>query len=85
MKLRVEFNVDMKDKGLVAAANMTIDDAPCAPELGDIVPIGDALFRVVQRAFFVEKSTIELSVGSNDRVVIVCTLVSLTEGDKHAE
>lgn len=75
MKLKVDFEIINPETNEVTPANMTLDNPPIAPMVGDLIPTESACFRVVQRAYIPERSRIEIG---KMQLCVVCTLMPVT-------
>lgn len=82
MKLKVDFEIINPATGDITPANMTLDNPPVAPVVGDIIPTATRCFRVVQRAYVPERSRIDIGTL---QLSIVCTLMPVEEEATDAE
>lgn len=82
MKLKVDFEIIDVATGDITPANMTLDNPPVVPVVGDIIPTATRCFRVVQRAYMPERSRIDI--GSM-QLSIICTLMPIEEEATDAE
>lgn len=72
MELNIEFEIIRADAPEPVPAMFSLKKSPIAPELGDLLPTPDGVFRVVQRALIPESSTIEIG---KHRLTVLCTLL----------
>lgn len=82
MKLKVDFEILDPASGKISPANMTLNNPPAVPVVGDVVPTANCCYKIVQRAYLVERSTID---NKTLQLTIVCTLAPVVVEEDMAD